>query len=75
MKWISVDEKLPNDQQEVLTYWPRFGQGKDQIQVQRFYKNYSGLGSWWMYGWQNHQLKNGRITYWMPLPEFPEKKR
>ena len=67
MNWISVDELLPDDQQEVLTYWPE----QDQIQVQRFCRDYAGHGPWWMHGWQSHQLKAGRITHWMPLPASP----
>ena len=67
MRWISVKDKLPNDHQEILTYWP----GYDQIQVQRFYLNYANLGPWWMFGWQNHSVEAGRITHWMPLPSPP----
>ena len=64
MEWISVDEQLPEDRQEVLTYWPK----RDQIQVHVFYEDYMGLGSWWMYGYQNNRLKDNQITHWMPLP-------
>ncbi len=67
MNWISVDERLPDDQQEILTYWPE----RNMIQVQRFYEDYAGLGRWWMHGWQNHSLKYNRITHWMPLPAPP----
>lgn len=67
MRWISVRDSLPNDQQEVLTYWPE----GDQIQVQRYYLLYAGSGPWWMFGWNNHLLETGAITHWMPLPDPP----
>lgn len=68
MKWIAVKKRLPSNEQEILTYWAE----EDQIQVQRFYENYANLGPWWMFGWQNHQLKSNRITHWMPLPKPPK---
>lgn len=69
MKWISVKDQLPEDQQEILTYWPE----RDRIQVQRFYLQYGGDGPWWMFGWDNHLLESGDITHWMPLPDPPGK--
>jgi len=69
-KWISVKDRLPEDRQEVLTYWPM----RDQIQVQRYYYEYTSAedGPWFMFGWQNHLLSEGRITHWMPLPDPPK---
>ena len=66
--WISVNERLPEYNQEVLTYWPE----RVMVQVQTFYESYGGsLGPWWMFGWQNHSLSSGHITHWMPLPAPP----
>lgn len=66
--WISVNEKLPEYNQEVLTYWPE----RNMIQVQTFYESYgNSSGPWWMFGWQNHSLSSGHITHWMSLPTLP----
>ena len=66
-KWISVKDQLPDDQQEILTYWAE----KKMIDAQTYYLEYGTPGQWWMFGWQNHLLSSGRITHWMPLPEPP----
>jgi hypothetical protein len=69
--WISVKDRLPDDQEEVLTCWLE----EKMIQVQTYYLEYAGSGPWWMFGWQNHLLSAGHITHWMPLPELPEDER
>ena len=69
MRWISVEDKLPEDQQEVLTCWLEH----KTIQVQTYYLEYGVPGPWWMFGWQNHLLSSRRITHWMPLPDLPSK--
>lgn len=68
MRWISVKDRLPEDRQKILTYWPA---GHTPIQVQTFYLQYGTSGPWWMFGWHNHLLKDGNITHWMPLPDPP----
>ena len=70
MRWISVKDELPEDRQKVLTYYPC---GHTPIQVQAFYLQYGGDGPWWIFGWHNHSLEDGRITHWMPLPDLPSK--
>lgn len=61
--WIKVEDKLPDDRQEVLTYWPK----RDMIQLQTFYKD----NKWWMGGWQNLSLTDGHVTHWTYLPDVP----
>lgn len=69
-KWILVEERAPEDGQDVLTYWPK----KRLIQLQRFYEEFADLGPWWIGGKENHlTVEDGDVTHWMPLPAFPHK--
>ena len=69
MKWISVEEELPEDNQRVLTCW--LG-SYHPIQLQTFYgEGTRGPDAWWLGGTQNHLVDDGCITHWMPLPEVP----
>ena len=57
-KWIPVSERLPEDNEEVVTY-----RGRDGIGIEcRF-----GDGSWGF----DFDLQDS-VTHWMPLPEPPK---
>lgn len=60
-QWVSVEESLPEDQQEVLYYFEITGitLGKYEAETNCFY---SRLGF----------LRGGDVTYWMPSPKKPE---
>lgn len=66
-KWISVEERLPEHRQDVLTWWPE----RQLIQLQTYYTHHATKDAWWMHGWQNLLVESGDITHWMPLPEGP----
>jgi len=66
MKWVSVEEKLPEDRQRVLTYLAEL----QQILLHTYYEWDTVEASWWI-GEHFFALKHGRITHWMPLPEKP----
>ena len=57
-KWISVQEGLPEDQEEVLVCT------RSKNGVRNIDKGYMALGRW---------IHRGRaeVTHWMPLPPFP----
>lgn len=63
MRWVSINEKLPNIGQSVIIY--------DGISVKDFYY-YNNLGQFREF---NHtdgiQLYNKNVTHWMPLPSAP----
>jgi hypothetical protein len=65
MKWISVEEKLPQIGTCVLTWKPR---GHDlvtySVESDRHREFIRKDGQWWDSG--------SRITHWMPLPEPPK---
>ena len=63
-EWISVDERLPEDQQRVLTI-----DTEGEMQV-CFYKT-AWKGIFQMY---HGLVKIFNITHWMPLPEAPKMK-
>lgn len=59
MKWISVDEKTPNNYENVLVYC---GNGNRPGNINVF-------------TWNDKWYKMNMITHWMPLPEPPKKKK
>ena len=61
-RWISVAERLPEDDFEVLVYTDRYG-GRHE-----FAYYVPRLGAWY----QNCALLIPNITHWMPLPEPPK---
>ena len=66
MNWISVKDRLPENEQTVLAYY-NFG-GKCKI---RFY----GTLTYYAFDPEPHWQHEGtglKVTHWMPLPEPPE---
>jgi hypothetical protein len=62
MEWISVDERLPEDEGDVLAmvnnpHLPHFGSWREVVLYQG--------GSCWNCG-------HATVTHWMPLPECPK---
>lgn len=62
-KWISVNEKLPQEGMEVLVYLP--GKG-GRIKIDFMDTESQGKEDPW-----NTYVKSA-ITHWMPLPEAPK---
>ena len=60
--WISVSERLPNKEAEVLVAW-NTAHGRQQVDAALYF--HSGL---WAAS-AGHSI--GRVTHWMPLPEPP----
>lgn len=78
MKWISVEDRLPEPlHRDVLMYIPS---ERDYILVDHgVIMGYKGSGS----GWMSHMFddefyggkggyEDGEVTHWMPLPDPPE---
>lgn len=70
--WVSVDERLPGFDEEVLIFPPP----TDYI-VTGHYANHAGV-TWWFYsdyeprcGHVDYGLGTERVTHWMPLPAPP----
>ncbi len=61
-KWISVEERLPENEYEVLVYTDRYG-GRTEFAyyVRRF-------EAWY----QNFCLLIPNVTHWIPLPKQPK---
>jgi hypothetical protein len=58
-KWVSVDDELPNDGEEVLMYM-------NDGAVMSDIKCHSGRYS------NKYGFERSRVTHWMPLPEPPK---
>ena len=77
-EWISVDDRLPEDEQEVLVIshgWDGrlvyIGSHK-RVEAQKSWL--TGItnksSEWLLWGWS--YLKEPMVTHWMPLPEPPK---
>ena len=70
-KWISVEERLPEDDSAVLVY--AVGNNENSCVAMTSYThhmhgyNIEGWRSPWQYFFYER-----KITHWMPLPELPE---
>ena len=81
MEWISVKDRLPENEQEVLVI--SHGWGGRLLYVGTYKKIESekswltGITSkasdWSLWGWS--YLREPQVTHWMPLPELPEGNR
>ena len=67
-KWISMEERLPDEWREVLTYSPIHSDEKNPHMIQLCW--YIGNGKWreCQYG----EIVEIPITHWMPLPKAPK---
>lgn len=63
-EWISIEERLPDLQHEVLTYSECNGVRSACLVVAK-YKN----KVWYLYGTNKLSIE---VTHWMPLPEAPK---
>jgi len=67
MKWINTEDNLPVLNVLVIGYMP---ETKRIVMVSRGQADYG----WLWYGCCDYSLKKKEVTYWMPLPEFPNQK-
>ena len=78
MEWISVKDRLPDDEQEVLVIahgWDGrlvYVGSHKRVEAQKSWL--TGItnksSEWSLWGWS--YLKEPMVTHWMPLPEPPE---
>ena len=71
-QWISVDDRLPEKNQKVLTFYKgtEWDNPPQDITVFSFCRNLADDPKWWVV---NEILSTKRnITHWMPLPEPPK---
>ena len=77
-EWISVDDRLPDDEQEVLVIahgWDgrlMYVGSHKRVEAQKSWL--TGItnksSEWSLWGWS--YLKEPMVTHWMPLPEPPK---
>ena len=77
-EWISVDDRLPSDEQDVLVMAHGWGGrlvyvgSHKRVEAQKSWL--TGItnksSEWLLWGWSN--LKEPMVTHWMPLPEPPK---
>lgn len=78
MEWISVKDRLPDDEQEVLVIahgWDGrlvYVGSHKRVEAQKSWL--TGItnesSEWSLWGWS--YLKEPMVTHWMPLPEPPK---
>lgn len=70
-EWISVEERLPPNGEDVLCWYEYFRYGDYNCMFQTFGIGYQYNGHW------GGEVSNGhktKVLAWMPLPEPPEEK-
>ena len=68
-EWISVEERLPEEYEEVLCYYEYFRYGEYNCMFRTIDRGYYGLETWCGEAGRGHKNK---VLYWQPLPEPPE---
>ena len=71
-EWISVKDKLPPHNHDVLVYRPDMAM---KILVDNYYGYYGEDDAEWHEGWAKYGKdihNNPLITHWMPLPQPPK---
>ena len=71
-EWISVEDKLPPHNHDVLVYRPDMAM---KILVDNYYGYYGEDDAEWHEGWAKYGKdihNNPLITHWMPLPQPPK---
>lgn len=72
-RWISVEERLPEEDEDVLVF--AIGDLCAVIAITSYSHNLHGLRiDGWRPPWEYFR-HNYKITHWMPLPEPPEEKK
>lgn len=67
--WISVEERLPEDGEEVLCYYEYFRYGSFNRMYKTIDRGYFLNGH---FGGEPSNGRKARVLYWMPLPEPPK---
>jgi len=76
MKWISVKDRLPENEVDVLVFNPKDGISIGEFDLERVHGYYKKDGTYFItssgweteYSWAPYMCP----THWMPLPQPPE---
>ena len=68
-RWISVEERLPEDGEEVLCYYEYFRYGRFNCMYKTVDRGYFLNGH---FGGEPTNGQKAKVLYWMPLPEPPK---
>ena len=71
-EWISVKDRLPENEKEVLCWYEYFRYGNYNRMFQTFGIGYCINGHW---GGEVSIGTKSRVLCWMPLPEPPEEEQ
>lgn len=76
MEWISVEDRLPTNDDDVLVYNPKDGISIGEFDLAKVHGYYEEDGSYFITnsGWETEYSWAPYMspTHWMPLPEPPK---
>ena len=64
-EWVSVEDRLPENEQEVLVYWRNTSQKAEHFEITHYTGNH-----WFLLDNTNRPWIE--VIAWMPMPEPPE---
>jgi hypothetical protein len=73
MKWISVEDRLPEDSTSMLCRVQLLQAHPTIVHFEAHYQPDSDYGGWYDWCGDTDELDGWRVTHWMELPELPEK--
>ena len=66
-KWISVEDRFPEEGQRVIYYFERTG-----IDIGKYWQGKKNYDKGINYFGGNRGFLGGDVTHWMPLPDSPK---
>lgn len=68
-EWVDVKDSLPEEQEAVLVYMPKYGEPNIQV---CWRADWADGKAWFNVHWKTYPLQE--VTHWQPIPSPPKEK-